>query len=225
MAHSVREIPHVSGFQEFDAQRLVALRGRLMAQAEGLRLTFLPFIVRAAVLALRAHPYLNASFDPAEPAVVLKKTYGIGIATATEAGLVVPVVRDADRLSFLDLARRIDALAQAARDQRLAPGDFQGGTFTVTNVGPAGGWFGTSIIRHPEVAILGVGRIEDRAVVRDGQIAARPVLPVSLTFDHRVVDGDMGLAFLRTLRSSLEGPDALVSDLPAAPTTGGPAER
>ena len=199
MMHSVKEIPHVSGFQEFDAGRLVALRERLRPQAEaaGLRLTFLPFVVRAAVLALRAHPYLNASFDAAEPAIVLKKTYGIGIATATDAGLVVPVVRHADRLGFLELARKIDGLAQAAREHRLTPEDFQHGTFTVTNVGPAGGWLGTSIIRHPEVAILGIGRIEERAVVRLDQIVARPILPVSLTFDHRVIDGDMGLAFLK----------------------------
>jgi pyruvate dehydrogenase E2 component (dihydrolipoamide acetyltransferase) len=222
MVQSAGQIPHVSGFQEFDAEALVALRARLGPEAEagGVHLTFLPLIVRATVLALRAHPYLNASFDASEHAVLLKKTYHIGIATATEGGLVVPVVHHADRLAILDLARRIEDVVRAARQQRLTPGDLAGGTFTVTNVGPAGGWFGTSIIRFPEVAILGVGRVEERAVVRHGRIVPSPVLPLSLTFDHRVVDGEMGLAFMQTLRTYLERPDPILVESPSDPSTG-----
>jgi pyruvate dehydrogenase E2 component (dihydrolipoamide acetyltransferase) len=217
MLHSVRTIPHVTGFQEFDAGELVRLRDRLRPQAEsaGVRLTFVPFVVKAVVQGLKAHPYLNATFDENEPAIVLKKAYNIGVAAATPGGLIVPVVRHADRMSLLDIARRAGDLADAARDQRVSPADLAGGTFTITNVGPARGWFGTSIIRHPEVAILGIGRIEERAVVRDGQVVARPIMPVSLSFDHRVIDGEDGLAFLATIRELLENPERLLIGEPA----------
>jgi pyruvate dehydrogenase E2 component (dihydrolipoyllysine-residue acetyltransferase) len=217
MLHSVRTIPHVTGFQEFDAAELVRLRDRLKPQAEraGVRLTFVPFVVKATVLGLKAHPYLNAIFDEDEPAIVLKKTYNIGVAAATPGGLLVPVIRDADRMGLLDIARRATDLAEAARGQRVLPADLAGGTFTITNVGPAHGWFGTSIIRHPEVAILGIGRIEERPVVRDGQIVARPVMPVSLSFDHRVIDGEEGLAFLATVRELIENPERLLLGEPA----------
>ncbi len=212
MAASARTVPHVSGFYEFDAAGLVALRERLKPQVEagGARLTFLPFLVKAVVLSLRAHPYLNASFDDNEQVIVLKRFYHIGIATATPGGLVVPVLHHADRLSLLEIARKSEELIQAARAERLSPEAVRGCTFTITNVGPAGGWFGTSLIRPPEVAIVGVGRIEDRAVVRAGQVVARPVLPVSLTFDHRVIDGEGALAFIGTLREYLESPERMI---------------
>ncbi len=212
MTLSARTIPHVSGFHEVDAAALVAVRERLRPQAEaaGVRLTYLPLLVRATVLALRDHPYLNASLDEDAQVIVLKKAYHIGIAVASPEGLVVPVVHHADRLGILDLARRIEELVARARAGRLSPDQVRGGTFTITNVGPAGGWFGTSLIRPPEVAILGVGRIEERAVVRGGQIVARPILPLTLTFDHRVLDGEAALAFVRTLRGLLEAPDGLV---------------
>jgi pyruvate dehydrogenase E2 component (dihydrolipoamide acetyltransferase) len=211
MAHSARTIPHVSGFHEVDASALVALRDRLRPRAEaaGVRLTYLPVLVRATVQALQKHPYLNASLDEDAQVIVLKKAYHIGIAVASPQGLVVPVVHHADRLGLLDLARRIEELLALARSGRLSPEQVRGGTFTITNVGPAGGWFGTSLIRPPEVAILGVGRIEDRPVVREGRIVARPILPLTLTFDHRVVDGETALAFVRTLRAVLEAPDGL----------------
>ncbi len=214
IAASARTVPHVSGFYEFDAAGLVALRERLKPQVEtgGARLTFLPFLVKAVVLGLRAHPYLNASLDDNEQVILLKRFYHIGIATATPGGLVVPVLHHADRLSLLEIARKGDGLIQAARAERLSPEAVRGCTFTITNVGQAGGWFGTSLIRPPEVAILGVGRIEDRAVVRAGQVVARPVLPVSLTFDHRVIDGDGALAFIGTLRESLENPERLLNE-------------
>jgi pyruvate dehydrogenase E2 component (dihydrolipoamide acetyltransferase) len=217
MTQSVRSIPHVTGFHEFDADALVRLRAALQdrARARGVRLTYLPFIVRAAVRALERFPYLNASLDEAAEAIRLKKFYNIGIATATPAALLVPVVRGADRLSLLDLSREIDRLAQAARDGRLAPGEQADGTFTITNVGGARGWLNTSIIRHPEVAILGVGRIEDRAVVRAGRIVVAPIMPLALTFDHRVVDGDTGLGFMLALREHLEHPELLLFGEPA----------
>jgi len=206
MTESVRAIPHVCGFHELDAAALSAAYDRLKptAAAQGVRLTYLPFIVKAVATALAHCPYLNASFDEAEPAILLNTARNIGIATATPDGLLVPVIHNADRLGLLATAREIERLSTAARARTLQPAELQHGTFTVTNVGAAGGWFGTSIIRYPEAAILGVGRIEPRAVVRDGQIVVRPILPLSLTFDHRVIDGDAALAFVQALRSDLE---------------------
>ncbi len=212
MTLSARTIPHVCGFHEIDAAPLTNLRARLRprAEASSVRLTYLPFIVRATVLALEQHPYLNASIDEKELVITLKKRFNVGIAIATEEGLVVPVLHGADRLGILELARRIEALGLAARERRLQPADMRGGTFTITNVGQAGGWFGTSIIRHPEAAILGVGRISKRPVVRDGQIVVGAVLPISLTFDHRILDGDGALAFVQSLRDQLERPEQLL---------------
>lgn len=216
MVLSSHTIPHVAGFHEFDAAVLVETRERLRSHAEaaGVHLTYLPFIVKATVLALREHPYLNALFDEEGQSILLKKVYNIGIAVATPEGLLVPVIHHADRLSVLELAQQIEQLTSAARQGKLTPADMRGGTFTITNVGPAGGWFGTSIIRHPEVAILGVGRIEERAVVRNGQIVARPILPISLTFDHRVLDGEGALAFVQTLRRHLENPELVFGEPP-----------
>jgi len=206
MTLSVRTIPHVVGFHEFDADALVKERAYLKshAEAEGVRLTYISFIIRATVEALKEHPYLNASFDEEERVILLKKACNIGIAIATEGGLVVPVIHGADQLDLFGIAREVERLITAALERRLTPEDMRNGTFTITNVGPSGGWFGTSIIRHPEAAILGVGKIEERAVVRNGQVVARPVLPISLTFDHRALDGAEALAFIQALRHYLE---------------------
>jgi pyruvate/2-oxoglutarate dehydrogenase complex dihydrolipoamide acyltransferase (E2) component len=217
MELSYRTIPHVSGFHEFDAGALVGLHAELKPRAErqGVRLTFLPFIVRATIVALKAQPYLNASLDSANGTILIKKAYHIGVAISAPDGLVVPVLRNADRLGLLDIAREIERVSTAARNRTLVPADLQHGTFTITNVGAQRGWLNTSLIRHPEVAILGIGRIEDRAVVRTGQIVARPIMPLALTFDHRVVDGEQGLGFMLTLRERLEQPHTLLDEEPA----------
>jgi pyruvate/2-oxoglutarate dehydrogenase complex dihydrolipoamide acyltransferase (E2) component len=207
LTETARTIPHVAGFHEFDASELIKERAYLQrhAEAAGVHLTYLPFVIKACVEALKQHPYLNAAYvEGDDPAILLKKSYNIGIATATDEGLVVPVLHGADQLDLFELARRADELVAAARERRATPKDMQNGTFTITNVGQMGGWFGTSIIRAPEAAILGLGKIEDKAVVRSGQIVARPILPVSLTFDHRVIDGQEALAFIQTLRRYLE---------------------
>lgn len=207
LAETARTVPQVVGFHEFDAEALVKERAYLQRHAEavGVRLTYLPFIIKACVEALKLHPYLNACYmDGDDPAILLKRSYNIGIATATDDGLVVPVLHGADQIDLFELARRADELVAAARERRTTPKDMQHGTFTITNVGQMGGWFGTSILRSPEAAILGMGRIEDKAVVRNGQIVARPILPLSLTFDHRVIDGQEALAFIQTLRRYLE---------------------
>jgi pyruvate dehydrogenase E2 component (dihydrolipoamide acetyltransferase) len=187
---------------------------RSKAESAGVRLTVLPFIVRALVEALEEHPYLNASIDEEAQVILLHKSFNIGIATATDEGLVVPVIHGADRLGVLELARRVEELTSLARRRRLKPEDMRKGTFTITNVGPAGGWFGTSIIRHPESAILGVGRMTERPVVRDGRVMVGTVLPLALTFDHRVIDGDAALAFVQALRERLESPEQLMRDEP-----------
>ena len=186
-----------------------------MRNGEGIRLTFLPFIVKATVAALRAQPYLNATLDEAQGAILLKKVFHIGLATSAPDGLVVPVIHHADRLGILEIAREIERLSSGARSRTLAPEDLQQGTFTISNVGAQRGWLNTSLIRHPEVAILGVGRIEERAVVRDGQVVARPIMPLALTFDHRVVDGEQGLGFMLALRELLEQPERLLDGEPA----------
>jgi len=212
MEQSARTIPHVCGFHEFDGDGLVRVRASLapLAEKHGVRLTYLAFIVKAVTRALEAWPIINASLDEANERIVLKKFYNIGIATSAPDGLVVPVIQGADRRGLLDLAREIERLSTAARERKLTPGDGQHGTFTISNVGAQRGWLNTSLIRHPEVAILGVGKIEERAVVRGGQVMARPVLPLAFTFDHRVVDGEQGLGFMLTLRELLERPEALL---------------
>jgi len=207
LTETYRNIPQVSGFHEFDALALVNERNYLLPRAEatGVYLTFLPFIIKAVVEALKKHPYLNSSYvEGDDPVILLKKAYNIGIATATPEGLVVPILHQADQLDLFEIARRSEQLINNARERRSTPQDMKDGTFTVSNVGPAGGWFGTSLLHGTEAAILGVGKIEEKAVVRDGQIVARPIIPISLTFDHRVIDGDEALAFIQTLRHYLE---------------------
>lgn len=212
MEASARTIPHVTGFHEFDAEALVRLHASLKPRAEaaGVRFTYMPFIVKAATLALQAHPIINATLDAAAQVIRLKKDYNIGVAAATPDGLMVPVIQHADRLGLLDLARALERIVASAREGTLQPADLQHGTFTITNVGAARGWLNTSLIRLPEVAILGVGRVEERAVVRAGQVVARPIMPLALTFDHRVIDGDEGLGFMLTLRDWLEHPERLL---------------
>jgi pyruvate dehydrogenase E2 component (dihydrolipoamide acetyltransferase) len=210
MTQSARAIPHVCGFHELDAEVLVAAHRRLKpaAAANGVRLTYLAFFVKATAATLVEHPLLNATYDEEEPAIVLKKERNIGIATATPDGLLVPVIRNADRLELFAVAREAERLAVGARARALEPSDLQHGTFTISNVGGANGWFGTSIIRYPEAAILGIGRIEPRPVARDGAVVVRPIVPLSLTFDHRVIDGDAALAFVLTLRRYIERSDS-----------------
>lgn len=212
MEYSARTIPHVTGFHELDAASLVRLYSTLKAEAEreGIRLTYLPFVVKATVHALQQHPALNASLDEEAQVIQLKKFINVGIATAAPDGLLVPVIRAADRLDIRSIAREIARLSAAAQKGQLTPGDQQHGTFTITNVGAARGWLNTSLIRHPEVAILGIGRIDERPVVREGRLAVGRIMPVALTFDHRVIDGDTALAFMLTLRRYLENPELLL---------------
>ncbi|HSN82239.1 MAG TPA: 2-oxo acid dehydrogenase subunit E2, partial [Polyangiales bacterium] len=172
-------------------------------------LTYLPFIVKAVTDALRRHPVLNSAVDESAHEIVYKRYYDIGVATATEAGLVVPVVRGADRLRLFELGSEIARLADSARKGTLAPQELRNSTFTVTSLGKRGGLLATPILNHPEVAILGVHRIKERPVVRDGQIVVGKVMLLSLSFDHRIVDGHVGAAFAYDVIDTLENPERL----------------
>ena len=197
--------------EEVDMTALVNLRERLKEAAEGkgVKITYLPFIVKALVAALKEHPTLNASMDDERQELVVKRYFNVGIATATEEGLTVPVVRDADKKDIWGLAREIDRLATAAREKRLTLPEVQGGTFTITSLGREGGILATPIINWPEVAIVGIHKIEKRPVVRNDQVVIREMLYLSCTFDHRVIDGHVGAAFVQALVKYLEHPALL----------------
>jgi pyruvate dehydrogenase E2 component (dihydrolipoamide acetyltransferase) len=212
MTAAWREIPHITGFHEVDALELLALRERLRPRAEaaGVPLTLTAFLVKAAALALVEHPMVNSSLDTAAGEIVLRRRRNVGVAVAAADGLLVPVVRDADARPLLGIARELERLATAARARRVDLADLQGGTFTVTNHGPLGGWFGTPIIKPPEAGILGFGQARDRPVAVGGQLAVRPVLPLSFAADHRIVDGDLSIAFCLTVKGLLEDPVQLL---------------
>jgi pyruvate/2-oxoglutarate dehydrogenase complex dihydrolipoamide acyltransferase (E2) component len=211
MTLSARTIPHVTGFHELDAGAFADLVTRLRRDAEskGERFPFDTLLVRAAAIALRRHPIFNSSLDDERGEIVMHEDVNVGVATATPDGLIVPVVKHADTLDLNALAAAVDRVTLAAREGKVSVSDVQGGTFTVSNTGAWRGGLGTSLIRPPEAAIVAFGRIEEKAVVRDGNVVARPVMPMSVTFDHRMIDGEQGLSFALTLRSLIEKPERL----------------
>jgi len=211
MRESLDHAAHVTHCDEADAGPLEALRQALKPEVEaaGAKLTYLPFIVKALVEALKLHPYLNAALDEAENEIVLKKYYNVGIAVDVSDGLIVPVVKFADQKSVADLAAEIQTLAKRARERTLDLADLKGGTFSITNVGVIGGDLATPIINYPEVAILATMKIADRARVADGAVVIRKTLPLCLTFDHRVVDGAEAARFTKDLIRFLEAPQSL----------------
>ncbi len=215
MAQSKRTAAHFTFVEQADVTELVKVKERIAAAAaeDGVKVTFLPFIVKAAVAALRKHPWLNATLDEARGEIRLRREYHIGIASATEHGLLVPVVRHADRLSLLKLAQEIERLSAESKAGRARPEDMGGSTFTITSLGAAGGLFATPIINFPEVAILGIHRIRPTPVVRDGQIVVRDVMHVSLSSDHRVVDGNVSADFAYALIRYLEDPSLLFMEM------------
>jgi pyruvate dehydrogenase E2 component (dihydrolipoamide acetyltransferase) len=206
---------HFTFVEECDVGRLKQLRGRMKpaADAAGVKLTFLPFIVKAVVAALKKHPVLNSALDESTNELVTRRYIHIGIAASTDNGLMVPVVKDADRKSILDIAREIDRLGNAAKSGQIASADLTGSTFTITSLGTQGGLFATPILNHPEVGILGVHQIKKKPVVRDDQIVIGEVMLLSLSFDHRIVDGHVGAAFAYDIIGFLENPEALFLDM------------
>jgi len=215
MARSKSTAAHFTYVEEIDCTQLVEARNRLkpVAAAQGIKLNFLPFIAKATLLALRHFPKMNASMDDEAGEIVLKRYYHLGIAAATNAGLTVPVLRDADRTTLLELAEGISQLAVKAREGKLSPTEAKGSTFTITSLGKLGGVLATPIINHPEVAIMGVHKLEDKAVVRDGQIVIRPMLNLSLSFDHRVIDGHEGAEFAQKVKYYLEDPQLMLLEM------------
>ncbi len=214
MAKSKSTAAHFTYVEEVDVTELVHLRDRLREAGErkGVKLTFLPFFIKASVAALKEFPTLNATVDDEHGEIVVKRYYNLGIATATDEGLTVTVVHDADRRNLWDLAKEVERLSEAARDKKLSLPDVQGSTFTITSLGKEGGILATPIINWPEVAILGVHRIEKRPVVRNDQIVIREMMYLSCSFDHRVIDGHVGAAFVQSVRNYLEHPALLFVD-------------
>src|SRR5437870_7062753 len=208
MAKSNVTAAHFTYVEEVDMTQLVHLRDHLKPTADrkGVKLTFLPFFVKAVLAALVEHPTLNASVDDERGEIVVKRYYNIGIATATDEGLTVTVVHDADKRDIWNLAREIDRLAAAAREKKLSLQDIQGSTFTITSLGKEGGMFATPIINWPEVGIIGVHKIEKRPVVRNDLVVIREMMYLSCTFDHRVIDGHVGAAFVQSIVKYLEHP-------------------
>ena len=215
MSQSVHTAAHFTFVEECDCSRIKELRARLKPSAEkqGVKLTFLPFIVKAVVAALKKRPVLNSALDETTNELVYRKYYNIGIAASTDAGLIVPVVKDADRRSLLDVAREIERVATDAKNGKSKMEDLQGSTFTITSLGADGGLFATPIINFPEVGILGVHQIKQKPVVKNGQIVIGDVMLLSLSFDHRIVDGHVGAAFAYDIIHYLEDPDRLFLEM------------
>ncbi len=215
MVKSAYTAPHVTIMDEVDVTELVAFRTRMkpIAEKKGTKITYLPFIVKALVAASRQFPALNAMIDEENNEIVYKKYYNIGIATDTDNGLIVPVIKDADRKSIWMIADSIRDLAARGRDGKLAPNEMKGSTISITNIGSAGGMFFTPIINFPEVAILGTGRISEKPVVKNGEIVAAPVMALSLSFDHRIIDGATAQHFMNYIKSLLSNPELLVMEV------------
>ncbi len=199
----------VTHMDECDVTHLVEIREKEKdtCEKEGVHLTYLPFIVKALIPALEKHPFLNALIDEVNQEIVLKKYYNIGIAVDTDEGLIVPVIKNVKEKKLIDIAREIATLATAARSRTIDLGDMKGGTFTITNVGSLGGTYATPIINYPEVANLGLGKIQERPVVYKGKIEIRHIMTLSLSFDHRIIDGAEAARFLNDVMIYLTDPD------------------
>ena len=215
MARSKRTAAHFTYVEEIDMTELVAVRDRARARAaeRGVKLNYLPFIVKACVSGLKKWPQLNASLDETTQEIVRKKYYHIGIAAQGPQGLTVSVVRDADRRSIFDLSREIERLAEAVRANTATRDELTGSTFTITSLGKLGGVLATPIINFPEVAILGVHKIEERPAVRHGQIVIRHLMNLSISVDHRLADGWDGAMFVQEVKSLLEDPTTMFMEM------------
>jgi pyruvate dehydrogenase E2 component (dihydrolipoamide acetyltransferase) len=213
MTEAWRTIPHIIDYREADATALLRWRRELREQAHEERLrravTITPLLLRIAVDALRRHPYVNASIDMDREQITFHRDYNIGVATAAPDGLIVPVVRHADKKSVFDIALEVAELTHAVRDRRLRPEQVTGGTFTVNNYGSLGVWLGTPIIKPGEVANLGIGTIQDRPVASDGQVVVRPTVALAVSGDHRVLDGHTLAAFVSDVVALIEAPAAM----------------
>ncbi|MEF8855524.1 MAG: dihydrolipoamide acetyltransferase family protein, partial [Haloarculaceae archaeon] len=212
MEESKYTAPHVSHHDSVDVSALVEARAAMTERAaeRGVKLTYIPFVLKAVVAGLREYPILTSELDEEAEEIRIKGEYNIGVATATDSGLMVPVVKGVDRKGILQLASEVNELTRKARERSIALEEMQGGTFSITNFGAIGGEYATPIINYPETAILGLGAIEERPWVVDGEVLARPVLPLSLSIDHRVIDGAEAAQFTNTLMDYLANPSMLL---------------
>ena len=214
MQRSKQEIPHVTSGFEADATELVELKERLDGKHDA-HITYTALLVKAVVPALKEFPLVNASVDMEAGEITKYESYNIGVATHTDDGLIVPVVKDADEKSLVEVAEELNATVESAREREISPADLQGGTFTITNTGSHGGHgtFGTPIIRHPEAAIMGVGAIEEKPVAVDGELTVEERIGFSFSYDHRLVDGVTAGQFMEHVIEGVEDPDILLSRL------------
>ncbi len=215
MERSWHIIPHATAFGELDGGALMALRDslRLAAEKRGVRLTYMPLLIKLLIPVLKEFPIFNASLDDERREIIYRRSFHIGVAAATPEGLLVPVLRNADRQSLLEIAADVERLIEGAKKRTLKLPELSGSTFTLNNVGSFGGSSGTPIINHPEVAILAVGKLQEQAVVRQGTILARPIMPLALSFDHRLIDGALAGAFMARFKEMVENPQQLMLDM------------
>lgn len=214
MVRSKQTAPHVTCVDEVDMTELIAFRDRAkeIAAQKGIKLSYMPFIFKALTVALKEYPYLNGLIDDANQEIVLRKQYHLGFALDTEAGLLVPVIKDADKKSVFQTAAEMQDLIKRGREGKLLHDELKGSTFTVSNQGSIGGLFFTPVINHPEVAILGVGKTQGRPVVRSGEIVIRQMAYLALSFDHRLIDGGMATRFLTRVTELLTNPTLLMME-------------
>ncbi|HLR62264.1 MAG TPA: dihydrolipoamide acetyltransferase family protein [Lentibacillus sp.] len=214
MVNSKTKAPHVTLMDEVDVTELVAHRKKFkeVAADQDIKLTYLPYVAKALISASKKHPILNAAVDDETDEIIHKHYYNIGIAADTDRGLLVPVVKDADRKSIFTISQEVNELAEKARSGKLSPEEMKGASNTITNIGSAGGQWFTPVLNYPEAAILGIGRIQEKPIVRDGEIVAAPVLAVSLSFDHRIVDGATGQLALNQIKRLLNDPQLIMME-------------
>ena len=215
MSHSKQTIPHVTHFGEAEVTDLVTHREKYkeLAAAKQIKLTYMPYIIKALVSALKEFKELNASIDEEKDEILYKNFYNIGFAVQTDNGLVVPVIKQADQLTIPELAKEIEILSKAARENRLTPSQIENGTCTISNIGSAKGEWFTPIIRHPETAILGVGQIVEKPIVQKGEITIGKMMALSLSYDHRIIDGVIAQKALNEIKTLLQDPELLILDL------------
>lgn len=214
MVNSKSKAPHVTLMDEIDVTELVAHRKKFKAVAaeQEIKLTYLPYVVKALVSASKKFPILNSWIDDATDEVVQKHYYNIGIAADTDKGLLVPVVKDADKKSIFEISAEINELAGKARDGKLKPDEMKGASNTISNIGSAGGQWFTPVLNYPEAIILGIGRIAEKPIVRDGEVVVAPVLALSLSFDHRIVDGATAQLALNQIKRLLNDPQLIMME-------------
>ena len=212
MALSNALIPHAAAMDEIDVTELVKFRNaaKVIGTEHGVKLTYMPFIIKALILTLKEHPVFNGSYDVENGEMVLKKYYNIGIATDTPDGLIVPVVKNANQRSIFEIADEVERLSEAARNKKLSMEDIQDGTFSITNYGAVGTGSGIPVIKHPEVAILGIGNIMKKPVVLDGEIAIRDIMTITLCIDHRVIDGGDSGRFIKRFKEFISNPTLML---------------